>query len=913
MNRNHRLPIVLLILLGISLLGLALYRQAQASHSALPPKQVSPLHPTFALLDENGENVLQSGKPVSTMKTCGQCHDTQFIVSHSYHSDLGFSEYVPSKEQWDASTGLYGKWDPLMYRYLSQDGDERLDLGTPEWLMEFGARVVGGAPTTLSRQGVPLTALRPGESVESRILRNGRVEGWDWQASGTMEMNCFLCHLENPNNQARIQTIRKGAFGWANTATLEGYLVQKSPEGTYTWLTDAFDAEGKLKPEYVRIQDPTNENCGQCHGTVHADPKVPLVLEACNWETATTGQVISPQRIADSGMNIANKVELKRSWDIHAERQLKCTDCHFSLNNPIYANQRQEPSHLLFDPRRLEIGEYLQRPDHNFARGQSAQYNVAPELKGTMRRCESCHDAQKSHADWLPYTERHMAVLACESCHIPQMYAPAIEYYDWTVLKPGGQPQTVCRGVERAISSEIASLSNMPFTVSHLVEGYQPILLARTNVDGQQLLAPYNLITTFYWVYEDQNGNLRPVRLADLKAAYFKDGKYRPEIVAAFDADGNGALSEQELVMDSTAKQEAVAAQLKALGLNNPRIQGQIQPYSINHNVTDGEHAVHDCRACHSDASRLMQPLKLADYAPAGVLPTFVAQTNVKPTGEVVQKEDGAIYYVPQLAAEGVYIFGHSRVKWVDAFGALFFVGVLFGVAGHGTLRYLSSLRRPKKELRTRRMYMYEAYERFWHWLQVVAIVLLLFTGLVIHRPDLFGAFSFRHMVTVHNVLAALLVINAALALFYHLASGKIRQFIPRPYGFFDDAIVQAKYYIQGIFKGEPHPFEKHPERKMNPLQQATYFGLLNVLLPLQVVTGALMWGAQKWPEWTNLLGGLPFLAPLHTLIAWLFAAFIVGHVYLTTTGVTPLESIRGMITGWEEVEVHEEHEDHKE
>jgi hypothetical protein len=29
-----------------------------------------------------------------------------------------------------------------------------------------------------------------------------------------------------------------------------------------------------------------------------------------------------------------------------------------------------------------------------------------------------------------------------------------------------------------------------------------------------------------------------------------------------------------------------------------------------------------------------------------------------------------------------------------------------------------------------------------------------------------------------------------------------LKEFIPRPYGFFDDAIVQAKYYIAGIFKG---------------------------------------------------------------------------------------------------------------
>ena len=49
----------------------------------------------------------------------------------------------------------------------------------------------------------------------------------------------------------------------------------------------------------------------------------------------------------------------------------------------------------------------------------------------------------------------------------------------------------------------------------------------------------------------------------------------------------------------------------------------------------------------------------------------------------------------------------------------------------------------------------------------------------------------------------------------------------------------------------------------------------------------------------------MPFLAPFHTLIAWTFAAFIIGHVYLTTTGHEPLEGIKGMVTGWEEVEIH--------
>ena len=45
--------------------------------------------------------------------------------------------------------------------------------------------------------------------------------------------------------------------------------------------------------------------------------------------------------------------------------------------------------------------------------------------------------------------------------------------------------------------------------------------------------------------------------------------------------------------------------------------------------------------------------------------------------------------------------------------------------------------------------------------------------------------------------------------------------------------------------------------------------------------------------------------APIHTFVAWAFAAFIVMHIYLTTTGETPLSGIKSMITGWEDVEVH--------
>ncbi|MBI3159925.1 MAG: cytochrome b/b6 domain-containing protein [Chloroflexi bacterium] len=889
--------------LGALLVAAALLLTTGAALSragASPAEQTNGFHPTFALLDSDGVNVLSSGQPVSTMNTCGQCHDAEFISRHSFHSAAGLDDFsspgaVANGRIWDTSNGQFGNWDPITYRYLSPAGDERIDLTTAGWVMLYGARHVGGGPAETGRAGQALASLRPDASdPEAAILdaHTGQTKAWDWESSGTVEMNCFLCHLSQPDNAARIAALEAGRFAWANTATLAatGWVI---PAGNvYAWNPDAFVENGELKPEFVAIQDPAAANCGLCHGQVNADLSQPVVLGdsfAADWRTLTTGQVISGQRISNSGINLQSKAEITRSWDIHAERGLECVDCHYSLNNPVLAQRdpASQPEHLLFDPRRLDLSAYLYQPLHEFARGQSAQSAVAPELWNTMRRCDSCHDAAASHT-WLPYAERHTAALACETCHSPQIYAPALQSRDWTVLDANHQPLSEFRGTDGS-----------PADPAALVSGYRPVILPRQMVDGGAALAPYNLVTAWYWVYGDP---ARPVRLIDLEDAWFDSRAYSVEVLALFDADGDGQLSDLELRLDTDEKVALIAARLAALGLEDPRIQAEVQAYSINHNVTNGEWAIRDCSACHSADSILTAGFDLAAYAPGNTLPEFVAAGD---SGGVMLGNESALFYQPAPQQAGLYILGRDSVTWVDWFGILAFLGTLAGVSLHGGLRWWSIARRKPAAPAVEKVYMYGVYERFWHWMQTITILLLIVTGLIIHKPDMFRAFSFHGVVVVHNVLAFLLVANAALSLFYHLASGEIRQYIPRPYGFFDQMFVQARFYLRGIFRGEPHPFEKSPQNKLNPLQKVVYFGILNVLLPLQVLTGALMWGAQRWPDLAARLGGLPFLAPAHTLVAWLFAAFIVAHVYLTTTGHEPLASMRAMMLGWDEVETH--------
>ena len=196
---------------------------------------------------------------------------------------------------------------------------------------------------------------------------------------------------------------------------------------------------------------------------------------------------------------------------------------------------------------------------------------------------------------------------------------------------------------------------------------------------------------------------------------------------------------------------------------------------------------------------------------------------------------------------------------------------------------------------RLTKIYLYTRYERFWHWIQALLIVLLLVTGLEIHGA--FTLLGFKRAVAWHEFLGVTWLVLFAFFVFWLFTTGQWKQYIPTLVN------IQrvALYYAHGIFTGAPHPYKVTRERKHNPLQRIAYLGVLVLINPLIWVSGLLylFWGRVEShvPAWL----GLEQVALVHTFAAFLMLLFLIVHVYLTTTGHTPLAHIRAMISGWEE------------
>lgn len=313
-----------------------------------------------------------------------------------------------------------------------------------------------------------------------------------------------------------------------------------------------FDDEGRYRGG---MSVPDSRVCGTCHGLATGsgeqveltDGFVKAEIPGEYGSTLRVGEIFSPGLVSTSLMNIGEKEQVKWPWDVHAARGLECVSCHFAKNNPERSSifRKNVQSHLIRDPRALSAGEYLKRPDHRME----------------TAKCRDCHDPKDVHST-LPYANLHLAALACQSCHVSSLYAPALRAVDRTMVNLQGEPRLEGRGV-------IAREWRAPNT--WFTRGFKPFLLEEKR-EGKFRFAPYNLIAEWNWVYGNAG---QQVPSQDLKRALRNsDGSFVPDIVIGFDRDNNGTLSSNELQLNRAEEVEIVSKLLERAGFPNPRISG---------------------------------------------------------------------------------------------------------------------------------------------------------------------------------------------------------------------------------------------------------------------------------------------------------------------------------------------------
>ena len=89
--------------------------------------------------------------------------------------------------------------------------------------------------------------------------------------------------------------------------------------------------------------------------------------------------------------------------------------------------------------------------------------------------------------------------------------------------------------------------------------------------------------------------------------------------------------------------------------------------------------------------------------------------------------------------------------------------------------------------------------------------------------------------------------------------------------------------------------------RKFNPLQSMTYQIIMLLVLPIQFITGILLWNLTRFAGIVAFFGGVRVVDTVHVLIFICFVFYILAHAYLGTLGRTPLEYFKAMFTGYEE------------
>ncbi len=194
-----------------------------------------------------------------------------------------------------------------------------------------------------------------------------------------------------------------------------------------------------------------------------------------------------------------------------------------------------------------------------------------------------------------------------------------------------------------------------------------------------------------------------------------------------------------------------------------------------------------------------------------------------------------------------------------------------------------------------KRVYVWELAVRFFHWLTVLSLIVLVITGFIIANPpalninvEATNSFWFGYVRLIHFSAAYILIANLLFRIYWAFAGNQFanwRNFIPYTKKHWQNIAHVLKVDI--LLMKDKNQKLSNISIGHNSLAAFSYF-LMTLLFFLQAITGLSLladtsgWWFPKMFHWVaTLFGGDITTRYVHHILTWLFMAFVVIHVYL--------------------------------
>ncbi len=187
---------------------------------------------------------------------------------------------------------------------------------------------------------------------------------------------------------------------------------------------------------------------------------------------------------------------------------------------------------------------------------------------------------------------------------------------------------------------------------------------------------------------------------------------------------------------------------------------------------------------------------------------------------------------------------------------------------------------------------------RIWHWVNTALILLLIITGVRLMIPDLHLMLGYRGAVLLHKRAGFAMAGSFVFWLIYSIAFGSLGKYYPVRSRDLKGLFLQARYYAFGVFTGGTNPFPATHEEKFNPLQKIAYLSTMLVFTPVIVASGMFYSNIMLFRNTILLIGGVRILDAIHLATAYIFANYVLVHIYMSTMGRNPFSHVLEMLTG---------------